>query len=151
MPKINVQLPAGVGERVLVRADDLAGHVALLISWRLTRPRFTVGGALDGQPQLALQVLTEQGEERWIRTADVAGAGEPVLMSIALPFAGGDAVVVHPARVPGEIRGWEITGRRLETSLTYLVHLNGTPPGDTVEVDARNLEHRTRAPASETA
>lgn len=152
MPTVDVQLPAGIGERVQIRIGELAGNkMALVIGWRLTRPRFALGGSLDGIPQLTVQVLTDQGEERWVQAGDVAGVGGAVHVSVSLPFTGGDEVIVHPSRAVGEIRGWEIVGRRLETSVTYRVHLHRTPTGDVIEADSRDLEPRTRAPASGTA
>lgn len=82
----------------------------------MTRPRFTLGDALDGPPLMA-----------------------------------GDEVIVHPSGMTGDIRGWEIRGRRLETIVTYRVHLLRTPPRETIEVDARDLELRTSDPAGRTA
>jgi hypothetical protein len=65
---IHVRLPAEVGERFHVFGGDLAGQFALVTGWRLTRPGIAVGGALDGEPRLTLQVLTDQGDEHWLST-----------------------------------------------------------------------------------
>lgn len=69
-------------------------------------------------------------------------------MSVALAFTGGDAVIVHPSRAAGEIRGWEIRGQRLGTTVVYQVHVNGTPRWDVIEVGARDLEPRLHVRAT---
>lgn len=139
---IDVDLPVAIGNTVTIRAGELAGRAALVIGWRLTRARFTLGGSMDGEPRLSLQVFTEQGDERWVPAADVIGTGLPMQVSVVLPFLGGDEVIVLSSGVAGEIRGWEITGRRLETTVTYRVHLHRAPRREWLEVDSRNLEAR---------
>ena len=107
MPNIEITLPAGIGEEVSVAGQDV-----LLTAWRLTRPQFLAGGSLDRDPQLTLQVITEQGVEFWLAAGEVTGLADPVVVSVFLPFAGGDQVLVHPDKSPGEVRGWTVTGRR---------------------------------------
>jgi hypothetical protein len=150
MPNIELQLPAGVGDVVLVHGGEHAGQVAMVVAWRVVRPRFLLGGALDPAPQLSLQVITAQGDNRWLWASEVMGLSAPVVMILFLPFTDGDEVVVHPSRSLGEIRGWEVTGRRLETVVVYRVHLHGTPAEDEVEVDAVFLEPRLPTPRAGT-
>lgn len=69
----------------------------------------------------------------------------------ALSFVGGDEVIVLPSRITGEIRGWEVNGSRLETSVLYQVRLDKAPLQDEIVVEARDLEPRLRMLASETA
>jgi hypothetical protein len=47
MPNIEVALPAAIGDAVLIRTDEFAEEVALVVGWRITRPRFLLGGTLD--------------------------------------------------------------------------------------------------------
>jgi hypothetical protein len=134
MPNVELQLPAGIGEPVIV-----AGAEALVVAWRVVRPRFLLGGAGDGGLQIALQVLTAHGDAFWVDAAEVTASGAPVMARVFLPFMAGDLVLVGQARTPGEIRGWEITGRRLETVVTYRIHLAGTPSGEEITVALSDL------------
>jgi hypothetical protein len=142
MPNVEVQLPASIGENVLLRMDAFAGQAALVMAFRVVRPRFLVGGSLDGALEVSLQVITEQGEELWLRDHEVMGFGGPSVVMFFLPFTGGDHVRVAPSGSPGEIRSWEVIGLRLETVVMYRVHLDGTPTEHEVEVDAVFLEPR---------
>lgn len=142
MTAVEVSLPAGIGDMVLVHRGELAGQVAMVVAWRVTRPRFLLGGGLDGTPHLSVMVITDEGEDCWLGEAEVTTLSAPAVVTFDLPFFGGDAVVVLPERVPGEVRGWEVTGRRLETQVVYWVHLDGTPAVDEVEIDAVFLETR---------
>jgi hypothetical protein len=139
-----VQLPAGIGDGVQVLTGVPARQLALVIAWRITRPRFTLGGSLDGEPQVLVLVITSQGDEHWLTEADVVGLSGPAQASFFLPFSAGDEVLVSPSRSPGEVRYWDVTGRRLETVVTYGIHLFRTPEGEEIAVDARDLEPRSR-------
>ena len=66
MPNVEMQLPAGLGDVVLVHGGELTGQSALVVAWRVIRPRFLLGGALDPTPQLSLQVITAQGDNIWL-------------------------------------------------------------------------------------
>lgn len=147
LPVINVKFSAGVGEGVQVMSGPLAGRPAIVIAWRLSRPRFTLGGAMDGELRLTLQILTEQADEQWIPAADVSGKSDAIHVSIDLPFLGGDEVIVLPSGIAGEIRGWVISGSRLETTVIYRVHLHRAPRGEVIEVDSRDLEARASCSA----
>lgn len=143
MPNVDVELPATIGEYVSLQRDAFTGQAALVMAFRVARPRFLLGGALDGPPEVWLQVLTVRGEERWLLEQEVTGFGVPIKLTITLPFTGGDAVRVAPTQEPGEVRSWTVTGRRLETRLVYRVHLEGAPADAEVEVDAALLHPRS--------
>jgi hypothetical protein len=147
---MELELPAGIGERVLIRAGEFAGQTALVIAWHADRPRFLLGGAPDGDLRITLVVITERGEAGRVDAAEVIGLGHPAAVSVFLPFTRGDAVLVAPTWVPGEIRGWEIIGRRLETVVHYRVHLDGAPAEDEMKVDAVLLEPRPSTPRAGT-
>ena len=91
---------------------------------------------------MSLKIITAQGDERWLDAAEVIGFGDPAMATFFLPFTGGDLVLVGSMRSPGEVRGWTVTGRRLETQVEYRVHLAGTPSGDEVTADVFDLETR---------
>jgi hypothetical protein len=101
MPNVEVALPAAIGDAVLIRTDEFAEEVALVVGWRITRPRFLVGGWLDQELETTVQVLTVAGDETWLREAEVVGPGELVLVSVFLPFTAGDDVAVGPGRSRG--------------------------------------------------
>ncbi len=142
MPNVGVQLPASIGEYVSLQRDAFTGRAALVLAFRVVRPRFLLGGALDGDLEVWLQVLTVNGDGRWLRAREVLGFGAPIELTITLPFTGGDAVLVAPTQEVGEVRGWQVVGRRLETSVLYRVHLEGTPADAEVEVNAALLKPR---------
>ena len=138
MANIEIQLPAGIGEEVSVAGQDV-----LVTGWRLIRPQFLLGGDLDRAPQLSIQVITEEGVEFWLAAGEVTGLADPVVVSVSLPFSGGDAVRVQPSGARGEVVGWQVIGRRLGVQVIYRVRLTGTPGEQEIEVDARDLELRT--------
>jgi len=145
---VDEQLPADIGERVSLRTAACAGQDVLVVAWRVVPPRFLLGGSLDGVLQVSLQVVTAQGDDMWVDVADVTGRGAPVVVSLVLPFTAGDAVLVAPTWVPGEVRSWAVTGRRLETVVRYHVHLDGTPTGHEMEVNAHDLEPQWWTPGT---
>jgi hypothetical protein len=141
VPNLEFPLPATIGEAVLIGPDALAGQVGMVMGWRVTRPRFLLGGLLDRPLQIALEVILEDGQELWLDAAEVMGPGASV--SFFLPVVGGDQVRVLPSGTRGEVVGWEVVGRRLQVDVAYRVRLAGTPFGEEVEVDASDLELRT--------
>lgn len=142
MPNVEISLPARIGEYVFPRMDAFGSQAALVMAFRVVRPRFVLGGLRDNALEVSLQVMTVQGEELWVYQDEVTGFGAPAMVTIFLPFLAGDAVLVAPTHVPGMIRSWVATGRRLETSVRYRVHLTGTPNEHEVEVNTHDLEPR---------
>ena len=126
MLTIEVLLPAAIGEYVLIDDEAFTGQAALVVAWRVARHRFLLGGVLDPAPELSLLVMTTHGEEHWLYQDEVTGFGVPIELTITLPFAGGDAVLVAPTQEPGEVRSWEVICRLLGTQLSYRVYLDGT-------------------------
>lgn len=142
MPSIEVPLPAGIGDAVQIQVGELRGELATVLAWCIRRPRFLLGGALDGDPQASLLVGTDWGEKLWLQTAEVSGIGSPALATFLLPFVGGDAVVVEPARSLGQVVGWEAINDGDGILVIYRVRLTGTLPDEDIEVEARDLEFR---------
>lgn len=148
MPYVEIPLPARIGEHVLIHIETLTGQAALVVAWRATRHRFALGGRLDPAPEIALLVLTTQGDEHWLYQDEVMGFGVPTEMSVFLPFLAGDAVLVAPTWVPGEIRSWTVTNSQLETRIVYGIHLDGTSADDVIPVVATSLKPRYGAQES---
>ena len=142
MPNVEVQLPATIGEHVLIRSETLTGQATTSAAWRATRHRLLLGGTLDPAPELSLLVITAKGDEHWLDTEEVTGFGTPTMVSFFLPFLAGDGVLVAPTWAPGEIRSWTVTRWRLETRVVYGVHFDGTAADDVIAVEATSLKPR---------